>query len=156
MEKRIIREYEVYHRLMRNAQVYTEDSSRDYIDLEDEEHDWNWRDFEEDPLVDIVYAESEDEAVKIVEKDTGYHESNLYVMEHVVDVKTKVSNGKSLRFEASCYNDGILCGIEVKMPDGNMVLICNDKSDGRNKIIMGDNVLFLRNEGVKNSVFIEI
>lgn len=142
---KIIHEYEVYHRLMRDAQVYMAEVPNDNIELNDEKYECNWVDFKGDPIIDIVFAESEDEAVKKVEEDTGYHQSNLYAIEHVVDAKMVTPDGKHMRFEASCYDDGKLCGIRVQMPDGKIVLICNDSSDRRNKIVMGDNMLSMQN-----------
>lgn len=142
MEKKVTREYEVYHRLMRDAQVYTADSLCKELNPYDGDH---WADFKGEPLIDIVYAASENEAVKIIEKDTGYHESNLYAIEHVVDAKAESLDGKISKFEASCYDDGNLYGIEIRMPNGESVLICNDRSDSKNKIMMGQNFLSLQN-----------
>lgn len=162
MEKRktIIREYEVYHRLMRNAQVYVGDSLGRDVDLYDEEHRKNWLDFLGDPIVDVIFAESEFDAVKKISEDTGYHESNLYAVEHVVDAgvfvpisdkmsasarsfpkkgdldKHHVNEEKiELRFTASSYDDGILSGIEIEMPDHSKMLICFDREDGQIKTV---------------------
>lgn len=151
-EKTVIREYEVYHRLMRDAQVYAGDSLGDGVDLNGEECQDNWRDFSGDPIVDVVFAKSECEAVELVAKDTGYHESNLYAVEHVVDVVFSVAGlfgdtdilkdsvliqqSREFRLTGSSYDDGRLSGIEVTMPGSNRAFLGFDRMDNQWKVMM--------------------
>lgn len=135
------RTYEVFHRLMRDAQVYTGDSLSDDIDLYDEEHEKNWQDFKRDPLVDVVLAENAFDAVSAVETETGYHASNLYAVEHITSARgeIKVLNKRvPFRFEASTYDDGQLCGIEVLMPDGRTALIALNYSNHQVSLTVND------------------
>lgn len=153
-EKTVIHEYEVYHRLMRDAQVYIGDSLSDDIDLNDEKHQGDWRDFPGDPIVDVVFARSEYEAIKEVAEETGYHESNLYAVEHVVDAKVSTTgigsdtdslngrgrNGRSTEFRitGTSYDDGRLSGIEVTMPAKVRVFLGFDRMDNQWKALIMD------------------
>ncbi len=116
-----MKQYEVYHCLMRDAQVYSGDSLSDSIDLYDEEHKSNWWDFSRDPLIDVVDAEDEYEATAKVANETGYHDSNLYAKEHIVSTTGMVKVfGKDypFRMEAGRFDEGDLTGIAVTLPDG--------------------------------------
>lgn len=116
-----MKQYEVYHRLMRDAQVYSGDSLSDSIDIYDEEHEDNWVDFSGDPLIDVVDAEDEYEATAKVANETGYHNGNLYAKEHIVSADGKVTIfGKEhpFRMEAGRFDEGDLTGIAVTLPDG--------------------------------------
>ena len=114
-----MKQYEVYHRLMRDAQVYSGDSLSDSIDIYDEEHEDNWVDFSGDPLIDVVDAEDEYEATAKVANETGYHNGNLYAKEHIVSAAGKVTIfGKEhpFRMEAGRFDEGDLTGIAVTLP----------------------------------------
>lgn len=116
-----MKQYEVYHRLMRDAQVYSGYSLSDDIDLYDAEHESNWVDFSGDPLIDVVDAEDEYEATAKVARETGYHDGNLYAKEHVVGATGTVTVfGKEypFRMEAGRFDEDDLTGIVVTLPDG--------------------------------------
>lgn len=151
-KKTVIREYEVYHRLMRDAQVYAGDSLRGDVDLNDEECQSNWRDFPADPIVDVIFAKSEYEAVEKAAEDTGYHESNLYAIEHVVDAMFFATElrcnadsfdigglkqqNTEFRITGSSYDDGRLSGIEIAMPGDRKAFFGFDRLESQWKLMI--------------------
>lgn len=136
-----MKQYEVYHRLMRDAQVYSGDSLSDSIDPYDEDHESNWVDFSGDPLIDVVDAEDEYEATAKVANETGYHDGNLYAKEHIVSATGKVTVfGKEhpFRMEAGRFDEGDLTGITVTLPDGREAKIAVNRKTTELSIIVID------------------
>lgn len=136
-----MKQYEVYHRLMRDAQVYSGDSLSDDIDPYDEDHENNWVDFSGDPLIDVVDAEDEYEATAKVANETGYHDSNLYAKEHIVSAAGKVTVfGKEhpFRMEAGRFDKGDLTGIAVTLPDGREAKIAVNRKTTELSLIVTD------------------
>ena len=127
-EKTVIHEYEVYHRLMRDAQVYIGDSLSDDIDLNDEKHQGDWRDFPGDPIVDVVFARSEYEAIK---EGIGSDTDSL---------NGRGRNGRSTEFRitGTSYDDGRLSGIEVTMPAEVRAFLGFDRMDNQWKVLIMD------------------
>lgn len=136
-----MKQYEVYHRLMRDARVYCGDSLSDNIDIYDENHEENWVDFSQDPLIDVVDAEDEYEATAKVSKETGYHDGNLYAKEHVVSATGTVQVfGKEhfFRMEAGRFDEGNLTGIVILLPDGREAKLAVDRTTTDLSITIAD------------------
>lgn len=93
------KEYEVYHKNMRDAQIYRGNADKPDMIFDTD----NWEDFWVDPLLDIVWADDEIEAVKIVAKWKGIHESNLYATQHIASAAA--SGDPESRLEAFAYTD---------------------------------------------------
>ena len=103
-----LKEYAVYHKNMRDAQIYTNRG-----DNEDMTYDSaGWRDFTGDPLIDIVSAENEYEAVDIVAEKEGIHKSNLYAEQHIASM---ADENTGLRLEAAAYKTDEEIGAEVEI-----------------------------------------
>lgn len=117
-----MRQYEVYHKNVRDAQVYREDCSNDGIcGIDIHNNDQGWIDFSGDLLIDVVDAEDKYAAILKVSESTGYHKSNLYADEHVVSAAgvLEVPEAKYLfSMEAGRFDDGKYTGISVILPDG--------------------------------------
>ena len=116
-----IKRLEVKHLYMRDARVYTLNTEQNPPVLDDN----GWVDFSDEPIVDIIAAENENEAVKLVSQSTGYHESNLIAEEHIVSARGLVK-GHPFRFEASSYDDGEKVGINILLPDQTEALVAFD------------------------------
>ena len=103
-----LKEYAVYHKNMRDAQIYT-----DRGDNEDMTYDSaGWRDFTGDPLIDIASAEDEYKAVDIVAEKEGIHKSNLYAEQHIASM---ADDNTGLRLEAAAYKTDEEIGAEIKI-----------------------------------------
>lgn len=114
-------QYMVFHRLMRDAQIYVGDSLSDGINLYGEKYEKNWIDFQCDPLLDIVVAEDEAEAVSIVGKDRDIHENNMYASPVRLNVSGAFLGSKeeySFNFEATSFLGDTMAGIDIVLPDG--------------------------------------
>lgn len=122
-----MKQYEVYHRNVRGAQVYRGDCSDDGIcGIDIHDNDQDWVDFPGDLFIDVVDAEDEYAAILKVSESTGYHKSNLYADEHVVNASgTLEISGVKYPFsmEAGRIDDGEYTGISVNLPDGREVQI---------------------------------
>lgn len=104
------RQFEVYHSFMRDAQIYIGDGTSEKWNESD------WKDFKADPLMDIVWAEDENEAVKLVAVNEGIPEHNLYAIEHVLNLHTplfKVGNLHPEKLEIKGTRNGHRCTMEV-------------------------------------------
>lgn len=89
----MLKEYEVHTHRMRDAQIYVNPTP------EDGDYDDGWRDVDElNPILDIVFAKNEDEAVNMVAKEMEVHEDNLYAVQHVVSASCNQQ-----RIEATSY-----------------------------------------------------
>ena len=105
---KMMKEYAVYHKNMRDAQIYT-----DWNDNEDMTYDSaGWRDFTGDPLLDIVSAKDEYEAVDMVAEKEGIHKSNLYAEQHIASM---ADENTGLRLEATTFKTDEKIGAEVKI-----------------------------------------
>lgn len=132
-------QYNVFHRWMRDAQIYTGDSDAEDVHA-DKNHD-HWKDFESEPLIDVVDAEDEYEAVQKVAQATGCHISNLYAEEHVVSAAGEITVGDdyhAFRIEASRFDDGDLTGIAVTLPDARVVHIALNRLTAKTAVNISD------------------
>lgn len=132
-------QYNVFHRWMRDAQIYTGDSDAEDVHA-DKNHD-HWKDFESEPLIDVVDAEDEYEAVQKVAQATGCHISNLYAEEHVVSAAGEITVGDdyhAFRIEASRFDDGDLTGIAVTLPDARVMHIALNRLTAKTAVNISD------------------
>ncbi|XBX10651.1 hypothetical protein QMP26_41685 (plasmid) [Enterocloster clostridioformis] len=114
------RQYEVYHSLMRNAQIYIGNESS-----AEGRSESDWRDYKADPLLDIVRATDEVEAVRLVAIEERIPECNLYAIEHVLNLKTSINQTGNLypeMFEIAGKGNGQECMLEIWLSGA---CICN-------------------------------
>lgn len=122
-------QYMVKHLHMRDAQVLASDPDDPFTDDEEKE----WRDYFDEPIIDIVWAENEDEAVERVSKDTGYHPGNLVAEQVICDASGLVRIGdrkRQERIEAVSFCGDYTMGIKITRPDGRIQTIVVDLEDG--------------------------
>lgn len=116
----MVRQYEVYHSLMRNAQIYVGNGAPT-----EKKNESDWRDYKADPLLDIVLATDVMEAVSLVAIAERIPECNLYAIEHVLNQKTSIIQTGKLypeMFEIAGKGNGRGCMLEVWLPGD---CICN-------------------------------
>lgn len=136
-----MKQYEVYHSNIRDAQVYKGDPLSDSVDIYDEAHEYDWVDFSKDPLIDVVDAEDEYDATAKVAQQTGYHVGNLYAVEHIVSATGYIEEFRKeypFRMEAGRFDDGDLTGISVTLPDGRTVKVALDRVSKQFSILVED------------------
>lgn len=109
-----MREYEVHHLNMRDAQIFHGDPK----DIDNSNLEKGFCDFYDEPIIDIVFAKDEDDAVKKVSEDTDIHPDNLYAVEHVTSMYWK---GK--RITASAYEDKGVLGIQIELPNKRTIRV---------------------------------
>lgn len=115
-----MKEYEVYAKYVRNAQVCT-------VTLNDETTDNKWIDFLQDQLIDVVYASDYDSAIKMVSEAEGIAENALYALDHmassIATIKDSDGTNHPARFEACGFLEENKEGIEVSLPDGRTLKV---------------------------------
>lgn len=111
--------YQVYATQIRDAQIFTGFGS--------DNDDASWKDFQQEPLIDIVMAESEDAACDIVAKDNDISPDVLYAIEQIADIRAEL-DGKTMRTEATAYSTSDAVGIEILLTDGRIAKVETDKS----------------------------
>lgn len=128
------KEYEVYSPEIRDAQMYFGDINDP--DMEDDMEDGDWRDISQDMLLDIVFAENEEEAVRIVaENEQMTSGSSLYAIEHVADTEPITIDDVSRRMSATSYSTDDAVGIQVELVCGEFLKIETDKTTGKVKVL---------------------
>lgn len=110
----MLKEYEVHHLNMRDAQIFHGDPK----DIDKEGLGKGFCDFYDEPIIDIVFAKDEDDAVKKVSEDTDIHPDNLYAVEHVTSMYRK---GK--RITASAYEKNGVLGVQIELPDKRTIWV---------------------------------
>ena len=114
MEKRY---YDVYHNNMIGAKVYNRNSEKDEV-----ANASAWAPLRQDPLIDTVVARDQNEALRIVSAEHGFHRSNLYAKEHAV--KSEIHKKHKRRteilgtFSAYAFENDTKSGIEITLPNG--------------------------------------
>jgi sulfur transfer complex TusBCD TusB component (DsrH family) len=126
------RQYEVYHTLLRDAQIYTGDCSSDEIN--NHNNNENWRDYKGDPLMDIIFAEDEIDAINQVAAEENIHPNNLYAIKHTI-IARDISNIKAGKMEASSFSENDFYGITVNLPNNKSVIIICNESNNKIEII---------------------
>lgn len=127
-------QYMVFHRLMRDAQIYAEDSRGDGFDPHDEGNEKKWKDFQQDPLMEIIFAKSEEEAVAKVGKAYGIHVSNMYAkpVRLSVGAVLQIPGSKHrFHFEAASFIGKNKSGIDITLPDGRTAIVAMDHETGQ-------------------------
>lgn len=134
MEKKY---YNVYHNNMRGAKIYNKNSENEKIEYENESA---WISLRQDPLIDTVPAFNENEAVKIVARENGFHKSNLYAKECIIksDMQKKHKHKEKVigTFTASAFESETKSGIDIELPNGEHSIVFYDNKDGKIKLFL--------------------
>lgn len=122
----MLRQYEVYSCGNTGAEIYLKNP--DLL----KENEERTKEYGGDILLDIVWAEDEDDAVEIVANDEDVSTTALYALQHVVDAKPRVTyntNEIIPRLEAGGFinRSENTFGFEILLPDQRILKLSFDE-----------------------------
>ena len=112
----VLTEYEVYAAKMRDAQICTKEDDTDD----------DWVDYVNDPLLDVIYAANEDDAIQQIADSMGMEKAVLYALQHIVGVDIPVEHdGKTTnkRFEAVSFKEDKKAGIKISLDNEQIMSV---------------------------------
>lgn len=112
----VLAEYEVYATKMRDAQICKKEDDTDD----------DWMDYANDPLLDIIYAANEDDAVQQIADSMEIEKDVLCALQHIVSVDVPIEHdGKatSKRFEAVSFKEDKKAGIEISFDNEKIMSV---------------------------------